>query len=622
MILHLLFAAQLAQTWQGDFLLPSAKFHPIGLRLTVPVPGKPGEKFQALRLEYKVFTQGGQCNWQGVVRHRQGTVRHNSLSALMRVSGEGLLPQGDGLIVIEVPGGQIEAFAADGPLILANMQVNCGAPGSNEGFTDPQHYETPPIHPMDFQHVIPDFELKPAQTRFTAHAGEAAAIQISTTYLGSWYLPAEMHLADLPKGVIPNSLSASGGFGPRIARNAVPGVYTIRAVGKGGSIEHSVTFELEILPPRDPLFPPDGAEPPAPLATPAPAAAPPREVLDVGATFRAEVDLRPMNVVVVIQHGASLSGPKCEAMKQFATYFVQQFVEGRDNVGVVGFNDGVHILDPLREDFKTGRTTTAERIAALRCEGSGGIHTYALEVAYEQIKARNDPAALNLIVMLVAAPPSKIATVWPVRTKADRRYLVKADDGTGYLTPDQEVDLPASTCSDTTGWRASFAPTMPHIWFWKPDSDMAQQLPIGNDCAMSKLSFPPANAFRQDIAYIPETDLLGVPFAGALELERFSSGPYSGRIRPDSFHNLASAALNNFVNAAQTARKDTTLKPVIHVIGIKGISSGLTGPMTPELLAQVVGDSGIAYLADQLEDFPTGFNLIFRDILHRAQAAK
>jgi hypothetical protein len=244
-----------------------------------------------------------------------------------------------------------------------------------------------------------------------------------------------------------------------------------------------------------------------------------------------------------------------------------------------------------------------------------------LEVAYQQLRARSAPAALNMIVMLAAAPPSKIAAEWPVRTKADRRYVVNETQESQYRTPDQEVDLAASPCSDTAGWRASFAPTRPGTWFWKPDGDFPALLPIGNDCTMSQ---PHAgiNAFRRDIAYIPDADLLGIPFSGALELERFLSGPYAGRIRSDSYHNLRSAAINNFVNAARTVREDNTLKPVIDIIAIKGIYSALTGLMTPELLAQAVGEHGVAYLADQLEDFPSGFDLVFRDVLHRAQIKK
>jgi hypothetical protein len=558
----------------------------------------------------KSLPKGGQCNWFGEVLDSKKRL-------IVRVADGADLPVGEGLIVIDIPGGAIEAFAGDGPLTLANMQVICGPGYSSDGFMDPRHYETPPVHSGDFQHVVPDFEMKPSQPRFSAHAGETASIYIRHKSQGAWNLPVETHLVDLPKGVIPDSLSAGSSLSPRIARSAIPGIYVVRAIGKTGNVEHSVTFELEILPPRDALFRPDGSEPPTtapkPPSEPAIAAA-----LDMGALFQVEVDLRPMNVVLVVQHGSSLSGPRCDAMKQLASYFVQQFVEGRDNVGVVGFSDGVHILDPIREDFKSGRANTLSRIATLRCEGSGGVHAYALEIAYEQIKARNDPAALNMIVMLTAAPPSKIAAEWPVRTKTDRRYLL-AESAEAFRTPPKEVDLPASTCSDTHNWRASFAPTRPTL-LWKPEADSPSLLSIGSDCALAKATpLSAINAFRQDIAYVPETDLMGIPFAGALELERFSSGPYSGRIRNDSSHNLSSAAINNLINAARAARGDALLNPIVDIIGIGGIDSALTGPMTRDLLGKIAGDSGVAYLANELEDFPAGFELIFRNILHRAQ---
>jgi hypothetical protein len=432
-MLPLIFAALFAQQWQGDFLLPSPRFHAIGLVSEEPVKGQPGEKFQALRLNYKVVTQGCQCHWAGVVRDARART-------LLRVDDQRLLPKGEALLLIEVPGGEIEAFAADGPLVLANMQVDCGDPILSEGFMDPRHYITGTIHAKDYRHVNPDFELTPSQPRFSGHVGDAVRITMAKKYLGAWNQLIEMHLEDLPTGVIPSSVSTGwDGFEPRIARSAAPGVYTVRAVAKSGSLEHSIAFELEILPPREPLFPADGSEPATPSAASIRAGTAVQKVLDVGAAFRAEVDLRPMNVVLVVQHGGSLAGPRCDAMKQLATYFVQQFVEGRDNVGVVGFNDGVFIVDPIREDFKTGPANTLSRIAALRCEGSGGVHAYALEVAYQQLRARSAPAALNMIVMLAAAPPSKIAAEWPVRTKADRRYVVNETQESQYRTPDQEV---------------------------------------------------------------------------------------------------------------------------------------------------------------------------------------
>src|ERR1700682_466213 len=197
---YLLLAVMLAQHWQGDFLLPSPQYHAIGLVSEEPVQGAAGEKLRALRLNYKVVTQGGECHWSGIVLDSRSRT-------VVRVDDKARLPKGDPVIVIEVPGGEIEAYAADGVLVLANMQVDCGPAMSSEGFMDPRHYETAPIRAKDYQRVIPDFELKPAQSRFTGHIGEAVPISIPKKYLGAWNQPIEVHLEDLPKGVIPSSVT-------------------------------------------------------------------------------------------------------------------------------------------------------------------------------------------------------------------------------------------------------------------------------------------------------------------------------------------------------------------------------------------------------------------------------
>jgi hypothetical protein len=79
-------------------------------------------------------------------------------------------------------------------------------------------------------------------------------------------------------------------------------------------------------------------------------------------------------------------------------------------------------------------------------------------------------------------------------------------------------------------------------------------------CGFSSLSQP---WLTQDLAYLPETDLGGVPLDGPRRLVRFESGPYTGKIRPDLQQNRWDAVNNLFDKVMQRLIDDG-----IRVIGL------------------------------------------------------
>jgi hypothetical protein len=61
---------------------------------------------------------------------------------------------------------------------------------------------------------------------------------------------------------------------------------------------------------------------------------------------------------------------------------------------------------------------------------------------------------------------------------------------------------------------------------------------------------------------------------------------------------------------------------LVYAIGLAGGFSGLVGTLSPSLLSSIAGEKetqGRAYLAATIEDVPKGFDLIFKDLLRRAQ---
>jgi hypothetical protein len=60
---------------------------------------------------------------------------------------------------------------------------------------------------------------------------------------------------------------------------------------------------------------------------------------------------------------------------------------------------------------------------------------------------------------------------------------------------------------------------------------------------------------HRDLAYVPDTDVAGVPFEGAEPLVRFEQGPYRGKIRPDLPENIFAIQRNLLPNALQRLNK-------------------------------------------------------------------
>lgn len=103
-------------------------------------------------------------------------------------------------------------------------------------------------------------------------------------------------------------------------------------------------------------------------------------------------------------------------------------------------------------------------------------------------------------------------------------------------------------------------------------------------------------ALRRDIAYIPNTDIYGNTTHGyrtdfdywsqahTSGQDSFPSGPYSGKLRPDSIRTLFNAGYNTTESQGVTIRANNTLNPMIAAIGLGGNGSY---PADAELLIRL-----------------------------------
>lgn len=113
---------------------------------------------------------------------------------------------------------------------------------------------------------------------------------------------------------------------------------------------------------------------------------------------------KDVNVVLVLDRSGSMTASgSCNPMKQAAINFVNNFAEGRDNLGLVTFSTSTDVNFPISNTNFKAQTSTA--INTVVCNGSTSSAA-GLWYAYDQLVGLNQPAALNFIVFFTDGEPT------------------------------------------------------------------------------------------------------------------------------------------------------------------------------------------------------------------------
>ena len=279
---------------------------------------------------------------------------------------------------------------------------------------------------------------------------------------------------------------------------------------------------------------------------------------------------RDVNLMLVLDRSGSMAGTPCSDMVTAAKTFVNMFVNGRDTLGMVTFGSSVYLAYPPSVNFRTSGSLLTTAIDAIGC--SGGTNTSdSYMMAYNQLVLLNEPLALNLIVFFTDGLPTAFAATFPIKTVSDTRY-----GGSGYSCgTGGECTIPKSTCVDNNG-RVSTHPQWGAFGTGKPgvvaaaspatnstgntlgllarnatssnSGDSMASSSVLNGCAMASSWI----YFRQDIAYLPDTDSNGLSTSGYQSVTQFSNshGAYPNRKRPDTPINVTRAAMNCVTEAS------------------------------------------------------------------------
>jgi len=292
---------------------------------------------------------------------------------------------------------------------------------------------------------------------------------------------------------------------------------------------------------------------------------------------------RNANIILVLDRSGSMNNAgSCAALIASAENFANQFVDGRDQLGLVTFQFTANVDFPVQTTFKSGSPNLNDTLSKLVCGGDTNT-VEGLYNGYVQIQNTvNSAGALNIIVLFTDGQANSFTGNFVVKRQQDQRY--------DALNTSQTVTVPASSCSASTltgVFGDASTETATDIYTLNQTGYTGAVAPTTTDSISQTVAWSVINApgcvfyanqspvfGRQDIAYLPSTDVHGnsTVDGGYLPLDYFpaSNTAYSNQIRPDMPRTARWAAMNAADSMAFKIRSDTTYNTIIYSIGLSG----------------------------------------------------
>lgn len=350
---------------------------------------------------------------------------------------------------------------------------------------------------------------------------------------------------------------------------------------------------------------------------------------------------RNTNVILVLDRSSSMNitGPDgavvCDTMKASATTFVNYFIDGQDQLGLISFHTWANVDFQMNSAFQSSSPNLTTVLSDLVC-GANTSSAMALNLAYTQIRNLGSAAyasngALNVIVFFTDGNPNGVTAVFPAKNQSDNRYYANPEYGSGRtdLTATMDNGMPATTSQCQTnlptaspgaviqgsaGAATGLTQGVYSVASPAPTSVCAsgQSRAICNTTltllsvtgcyfasnpwtytSMWPITGP--YALRQDAAYIPPLDYYGNTTNNSSFMTQSSdllTGTYSasGGMRLDQPQSVMDASFNAADAQALAIISDTTYKPVIYTLGLGGATDVADETVFQTFLERVAND--------------------------------
>jgi Flp pilus assembly protein TadG len=294
-----------------------------------------------------------------------------------------------------------------------------------------------------------------------------------------------------------------------------------------------------------------------------------------------------VNVMFVLDRSQSLSDEgNCPTLKADAQAFVNSFVEGRDQLGMVTFGTSYNYDFVFNTTFKSTLTTD---LSNLTCAGFTNAAA-GFATGFTQLKnLPNNLFALNVIVFFTDGEPNTMTfgvggvSPLPVLTSSTCNPHTAGTTISGVVAGDASAHY--NSWGGVFQWTNSGIPVTSDFNVISSPSGCSFQSAGG-------LGTGNTAAFKNDISNLPSTDAFGNALSTTWTGGTNGSFPYPVTLTGNWYYlqNLENAGINTLDNAAQNARVAAAAASIPYVVYTIGLNPSVYGSVNQELLRRVAND--------------------------------
>ncbi len=349
----------------------------------------------------------------------------------------------------------------------------------------------------------------------------------------------------------------------------------------------------------------------------------------------AQSSRRDVNVDLVLDRSTSMGGAMTPMLAAART-FVSQFAEGRDNVGLIVFGGAAVLAFPNpspsgpQSNFKSASPSVDTLIGQTVNGGNTGT-AQALNMAYNELVKRNQPGALNLIVLFTDGLPNGVVADFNDATRDKDGNLTNNYLVTGHCTHRGDAAFPmlgfmsqtnlfspTSNGTDTHAVKKLNASTVSAVNESPLNSPASDGCWYRNPYTYGGKTYRDGELIRYDLTQLPPFDYFGNKLDGPYKPVDLVN---ASRI-PSEFGKTAMNAADNQVKAV---RRDANLNVVIYSIGYEGGTERpdevwmrriSNDPASPDF--DVTRPAGLYVKAPTTDQLMAAFNRVASEILRLA----